>query len=101
LPAPVRPRPEGLEVAVRVTPKAARAGIRGTVTDAAGEAWLEIRVGEPAEGGKATAAASAKLADLLGVPKSAVRLTAGPASRWKRFLVMGDPALLMTRLPGA
>ena len=48
--------PEGLRVALKVVPKAARAGISGVEADAAGRAALKVRVTEAPEGGKANAA---------------------------------------------
>lgn len=48
---------------------------------------LTIYVREPAVEGKATDAAARLLAAHLGVPRSAVTLTAGATSRIKRFRV--------------
>jgi len=99
--SPVTRRGEGIELAVRATPKASCDGIDGVVVDAAGAAWLAVRVTAPADGGKANRAVAALLAEALGVPASALRLTAGAASRRKRFLVAGDSDLLATRVAGA
>ena len=96
---PARPSALGLEVAVRVTPRAARAEVDGVVRDAAGAAWLAVRVTPAAEGGKATAAAADLLAVRFGVARSSVRLLAGAGSRRKRFLIVGDAAALAARLP--
>lgn len=69
---------------VHVTPKSGRnevAGWRG------GE--LSVRVTAPPEGGKANAAVSEVIAGVLGVPKSAVRVTRGETSRHKTIVVDG------------
>ena len=49
--APFEAVAEGLRVALKVAPKAARAGITGVEADAAGRAVLKIRVTEAPEGG--------------------------------------------------
>ncbi len=59
--------PLGVSVAVKVQPAARRAGILGTVPDAAGTR-LKIAVTEPAEDGRANRAACAALAAGLDVP---------------------------------
>jgi uncharacterized protein YggU (UPF0235/DUF167 family) len=89
---------EGIELAVRATPRAGRDGIDGVVVDAAGAAWLAVRVTAPPDGGRANRAVMELLAEALGVPASALRLTAGATSRRKRFLVTGDPDLLAVRV---
>jgi uncharacterized protein YggU (UPF0235/DUF167 family) len=81
LPDPVCPfeaAPEGLRVALKVVPKAARAGIAGIEADAAGRAVLKVRVTEAPQGGKA--------------------VTAGARDRRKTLLVAGDPDALAARL---
>lgn len=94
----LRPLPGGVELAVRVTPRARSAGLGGAVGDAAGKAWLEVRVTEPAEGGRATRAAIRLVAAGCAVAPGAVTLVAGAASRWKRLRIAGDPAALSARL---
>ncbi len=95
---PWRCRDDGLELAVRVTPRAAREGIEGVRTDAAGQAWLVVRVTAPAEGGRANAAVAALLARALGVAKSRIRLVRGAAARTKWLRIEGDAAAVARRL---
>ncbi len=82
---------------MKATPRAGRAGIAGVVVDAAGDAWLAVKVTVPADGGRANAALLRLLAQALEVPGSACRLVAGTASRWKRVHVAGDPQALRAR----
>jgi uncharacterized protein len=88
---------DGVVVAVNVQPKSRRPGLHGTVASAQG-ARLRIGVSEAAENGRANRAACAALAEALGVPQSAVRLTVGASSRQKTLHVVGDPATLAARL---
>lgn len=74
----------GAEIAVRVTPGAARAGIDAPEPGAA----IRVRVGEPPEKGRATAAARALLAAALGLPPSRLVLVRGAASRDKLFRIL-------------
>lgn len=95
--SPVLRRPHGIELAVKVTPKAGRDRIEGVVVDAAGAAWLAVKVAAPAQGGKANRAVLALLAARLGVAASTLELVAGAGARWKRVAVAGDPAWLESR----
>jgi uncharacterized protein (TIGR00251 family) len=90
--------PEGLRVALKVTPKAARAGIVGVEADAAGRGILKVRVTEAPEGGKANAAVVKLLAKAWKLPKGALRIAAGTKDRRKSLLVIGDPDELTARL---
>jgi uncharacterized protein YggU (UPF0235/DUF167 family) len=56
-----------------------------------------VKVGAPAEDGKANRALLALLAARLGVASSALAIVAGAGARWKRVAVAGDPALLELR----
>ena len=96
-PSPLSLRGDGIELAVRATPRAARAGIEGTVSDAAGAVWLSVRVTVPPDGGRANAAILALLAKALGVAPSTCRLLAGASGRWKRVRIAGDPETLAKR----
>ena len=80
-------------LAVRVTPKASRNAIQGTMATPDGLV-LKIAVTAPADKGKANAAVTALLADAFGIAKSRIALTAGEADRRKVFRISGDPATL-------
>ena len=73
----------GAEIAVRVTPKAARNGLQNT------EAGLQVQVTTVPEGGKATEAARQVLALALGIATSRLELRRGAASHDKVFVVLG------------
>ncbi|OIP83979.1 MAG: hypothetical protein AUK37_06460 [Rhodobacterales bacterium CG2_30_65_12] len=69
----------GAEIAVRVTPKAARNGVIET------DNGLRVSVTTVPEDGKATKAVIKLLATALGVPKSSLTLIRGVTSRDKVF----------------
>jgi uncharacterized protein YggU (UPF0235/DUF167 family) len=83
---------------VRLTPRGGRDALDGVETRADGRAVLKARVRAAPEKGAANAALAALLADLLGVPKSAVSVTAGATSRVKTVEVAGDAAALARAL---
>ncbi|MEK0086136.1 DUF167 family protein [Benzoatithermus flavus] len=95
---PLARRKEGVELALKVTPKAGKATIEGVVVDAAGAPWLAVKVTAPPDGGKANEAVLTLLAKRLGVPAPAIRLVAGATARWKRVAIAGDPEELERRL---
>jgi uncharacterized protein YggU (UPF0235/DUF167 family) len=66
-----------------------------------GHAVLRLRVAAPPDKGRANAAAIALLGAALGVPKSAIAVTAGATSRLKTVTVAGDGAALAARLDAA
>ncbi len=96
--SPIEPVAGGVRVALKVTPKAARAGVTGVETDAAGCTVLKVRVTAPPEGGKANAALIKLLAKAWKLPKGALKVVAGGKDRRKILLVAGDPAALAPRL---
>lgn len=59
---------------------------------------LRVRVGAPPVDGAANAALILLLAGALGVPKSAVAISAGETSRIKTVDIAGEPADLAARL---
>jgi len=73
-------RHEGTQIAVRVTPKASRNRV---VADAEGA--IRVYVTAAPENGKATAAARALLAGVMGVPKTRLSLIRGRTARDKVF----------------
>lgn len=60
---------------------------KGPLVEPLPDGTLRLWVRAPAVEGKANKAATALLAAYFGIPKSAVRLTAGATSRYKRFEV--------------
>jgi uncharacterized protein len=78
---------------VRVTPKASRNAIQGTMATPDGLA-LKIAVTAPADKGKANAAVIALLAEAFGIAKRNIDLTAGETDRRKLLRISGDPAAL-------
>lgn len=89
--------PAGLRLRLRVSPKARRAGIEGIAELPDGPA-LKVAVTAPPADGKANAAVIALLAKALGVPKSALVVTAGASARIKTVEVAGDGARLAAML---
>ena len=86
-----KPIADGLEVAVRATPKGGRDAVDGVIRDASNAAWLAVRVSVPPDAGKATAAVAALLATHFGVRPRDVVLASGATARLKRFRILGDP----------
>ncbi|WP_296764916.1 DUF167 domain-containing protein [Sediminimonas sp.] len=72
----------GAEIAVRVTPRAARNRL---ARDDAGD--IRVYVTSVPEKGKATAAAQKLLAKALGVPKTRLTLVRGASARDKVFRI--------------
>lgn len=89
--------PDAVVLAVHAQPGAGRTQVVGRHGDA-----VKIRVAAPPEGGRANEALLALLADRLGVPAKAVKLTAGATTRSKRFRIEGvDPAAFGDQLERA
>ena len=81
--------PDGLTLAVRATPRAARAALLpGT------EAYFAARVAAPPVEGAANAAVIALVAEAFDVSRRAVRLMSGETARIKRLAIAGDPKTL-------
>lgn len=96
--APFSTTSDGLRIAVRLTPRASRAAIDGVRLDAAGHAYLQVRVTVPAAGGKANAALLKLLAKAWGVTRSHLAIVAGAKERRKTVALAGDPAVLKQHL---
>ncbi len=90
-----RLRENGIDLYVRLTPKAAFDRIDGVETTADGHTHLKARVRAVPENGAGNAALERLLAKALGVPVSAVSVVAGGTSRLKTLRVVGDPAELV------
>ena len=76
-----------VRISVRVSPGARRTEVAGRH----GAAW-KVRVAAPPERGRANEALAEHLAHVLGVPRRAVRVVAGPASRDKVVEIDGRSA---------
>jgi len=85
---------DGIDLAVRLTPKGGRDAVDGLSLDSDGRAWLAVRVSAPPEAGKANLALIKLLAKRLGVARSAITLVAGETQRLKRLRVQGDSGAL-------
>ena len=70
----------------------------GWMDVSSGAKYLKVRVRVVPENGKANQALIALLAESLGVPKAAVRIVSGAASRLKKVEISGDVKALSARL---
>jgi uncharacterized protein YggU (UPF0235/DUF167 family) len=90
--------PAGLRLHLRVTPNAGADRIEGVETRDDGSAVLRLRVAAVPDKGRANASAIALLAKALGVPKTAITLTAGETARLKTVVISGEAEALAARL---
>lgn len=98
---PVRETDGGCLLTVRVTPKAARDQVEGLGHDDTGRTFLKVRVRAVPEDGAANRAVCLVLAKALGLPKSALSVSAGQTSRIKQLSVdrpLADIAARLDRL---
>src|SRR3954447_3193912 len=91
---PWRAVSDGVQLAVRVTPRGGRDAIDGIETLSDDRSVLKLRVRAVAEGGEANRPVIQLLAKSLRVSKSAIRLRSGATSRLKQVVISGDPAAL-------
>ncbi|ANT48945.1 DUF167 family protein [Mesorhizobium amorphae] len=91
---PFRLRDDGVDLFVRLTPKAALSRLEGVETAADGRSHLKARVRAVPENGAANAALEKLVAKALGVPVSAVSVVAGGTARLKTLRIAGDPGAL-------
>jgi len=87
--SPVTQDGDGVRLAVRVTPRAKRNALAGTIAGADGRPLLAIRLAAPPIDGAANKALLAFLADLFGLPKSAVAILSGETGRRKIVRLAG------------
>lgn len=99
-PSPFLQLKNGVQAAVRLTPKAARACAGGIVALPGGGVALKARVTAAPEKGKANAALLRLLAEAWEIPKSQMVIAAGESARNKLVRITGDPDVLMTQLCG-
>jgi uncharacterized protein (TIGR00251 family) len=92
--------PDGVRLAVRLTPRARLNAIAGLTTGPDGRAALAIRLAAPPVDGAANKALIAFLAERLGLPKSAISISSGDTARLKMLHVAGDSAAIADRIDG-
>ena len=95
---PFRKDRNGVMLAVRLTPKAARDSVDGLGMLSDGRAVLLARVRAVPEKGAANSALVALLAKALGVGKSLVSVDGGATARLKLVHVTGDAETLAARI---
>jgi uncharacterized protein (TIGR00251 family) len=91
----IRQTATGVDIDVRVVPRAARSEIAGTR-----DGRLLVRLSAPPVEGAANAALIVFVADRLGVPKRSIQIISGEKSRSKRIAVAGADAEEVRRLLG-
>jgi uncharacterized protein YggU (UPF0235/DUF167 family) len=92
--APWSAAPGHLRLRVRLTPRAASDRIDGIATLSDGTAVLGARVRALPADSAANVALTRLVADALGLPRSAVTVTAGHKARVKELRIVGDPVTL-------
>ncbi len=88
--------PDGVRLALLVTPRASRSEVAGVAVDR-----LRVRLAAPPVEGAANQELTRFLAHALGVPRAAVALVAGVAGRRKTVLVRGVRPEAVRRLAPA
>ena len=91
----------GVEIHVRLTPRADRDALEGGEPGADGRPYLKARVRAVPENGKANAALVKLVAKVAGVAKSDVALISGGSARMKTLRIDANPQDLAMRLDGA
>jgi uncharacterized protein len=88
----------GIEVAIRLTPRAGSDRLLGLAAAAGGGRVLKAAVAAPPEEGRANEALLRLLAQEWKLPRRGLEIVAGRKSRDKRVRVAGDPQALLPRL---
>jgi uncharacterized protein len=87
-----------VQLAIRLTPRAARTKALGRGTDDAGRGFLKIAVAAPPVDGAANTALIQFLAQRWQVPRSALTIAAGATARLKRVSLTASPAVCAAAL---
>jgi len=90
--------PDGLRLALRLTPRAGRDGLDGLTADAEGRVALQVRVAAPPVAGAANAALIVYLAKALKLRRSEIRIVSGETARLKIVALSGDGPALAARV---
>lgn len=94
---PFRLRKDGVELLVRLTPRAARDGIDGVKLGPDG-AYVQARVRAAPADGRANEALIELVAEELDAPRSTITLVLGHTSRMKTLHIAGNVTDLAARL---
>lgn len=92
------PAPDGVRIAVRLTPRGRADRIEAIVRLGDGRPVLKASVGAPPEDGRANEALLRLLAREWGLARRDLSIAAGAGSRNKGVHIAGDPAALFARL---
>ena len=95
---PFQTGPDGVRVAVRLTPKGGRDAVDGLTRHADGRTALKARVAAAPEKGAANGALIALLARTWDLPKSSLEVVSGTTARTKTIRIAGQAAVLLPRL---
>ena len=95
-----RPRGDGIDLFVRLTPKAASDAVDGIGQASDGSAHVMARVRAVPDRGLANGALLKLLAASLGIPARDLTLASGATSRLKTIRIQGDPARLAASAEG-
>lgn len=90
--------PDGVRLAVRLTPRASRNGLDGVVAGTDGRVALQLRVVAPPVEGAANKALVAYLAEALRLRKSDIRIASGATARQKLLVFTGEATAIAARL---
>ena len=90
--------PDGVRLALRLTPRAARNGVDGIVSDADGRPLLKLRLVAPPVEGAANEALIAFLAKALSLRKADIAIRSGETGRIKILHLAGDSAAILRKL---
>ncbi len=93
--APWTAASDHLRLTIRLTPKASADRVDGIKELDDGTSVLAARVRATPESGRANRAVETLVADMFGVPRSAVTLIGGPKNRLKQLRIDGDPRALL------
>jgi len=93
-----RALPDGVAIAIRLTPKAAQDSLDGVGSLADGSQAAMARVRALPVKGAANAALVALLAKALKIPKGSIAIVSGAGGRLKRVRIAGDGRMLAAKI---
>ena len=93
-----RLRDDGVDIHVRLTPRASRDAVDGVEARADGRSHLSARVRAVPDKGAANAALEKLIASAMDVSRSSVSVVSGGTSRLKTVRVTGEPEQLAARM---